>query len=146
VPEHGSAAEAPSSLPGTEPAAQGSVKLTVRVTPASAKVYLDGALLSAGAFEGQVARSERVRKIRIEAPHYASREEAIRLTAETVLSFVLEKRPEGPAHVAPAPASGVKTETPVERGKSAEPAAPAPKAPAAAPRVRTIDRDSPYAP
>jgi serine/threonine-protein kinase len=144
VPEHASAADAPSSLPGAPLAEQGSVKLTVRVTPASAKVYLDGALLSAGAFEGQVARSERVRIIRIEAPHHVSRQETIRLTAETVLSFVLEKRPEGPTHVVGAPASGVKTETPVEPRKSVDTAAPVRTAPAPAPRVRTIDRDSPY--
>jgi serine/threonine-protein kinase len=87
-------ADAGAREPVTEAPAAGEalIKLVVRVTPATAKVYLDDALLSAGGFEGRVAPRAQVRRIRVEAPEHVPREELVELTNDIVLRFVLERR------------------------------------------------------
>ncbi|MFT3771379.1 MAG: serine/threonine-protein kinase [Minicystis sp.] len=148
-------AAAPATAPG-----QDSVKLTVRVTPGNAKVYLDDALLGAGPFEGKVVKGDRPRKLRAEAPHHTAKEETVTLTGDVIVSFSLEKeaaapapQPAGAAAARPRPASEPQAAAPPP-----QPAAPPPQ-PTAAPQPtpaptpahsgqrpkRTIDADSPYA-
>jgi serine/threonine-protein kinase len=87
--------------PATAPApGQDAVKLTIKVSPASAKIYLDDALLSAGPFEGKVIKSDSPRRVRAEARGYASKEETVTLSSDAILSFALEKESAAPA---PAP-------------------------------------------
>jgi serine/threonine-protein kinase len=111
------------AAPTVTPAAgQEAVKLTVRVSPASAKVYLDDVLLSAGGFEGKLVKSDQPRKLRAEAAHYASKEEAVTLTGDVIVAFALEKEAAAPATPPPAsPGPG-----PRARPGAEPPAAPTP--------------------
>jgi serine/threonine-protein kinase len=135
---------------------QDAVKLTVRVTPANAKIYLDDVLLSAGGFEGKVVKSDKVRKVRAEAAHFAMKEETVTLGGDVMLSFSLEKEAPGATPVGPGPRSRPAAAAALEPPAAAPPAAapapvPAPAAtPAPAPTAgqkpkRAIDSDSPYA-
>ena len=143
-------------------AGQEAVKLTVHVSPASAKIYLDDALLSAGPFEGKVVKSDKERHLRVEAAHYLSKEETVTLGADVMLSFALEKEAAGAAPAAPyVPRGGPRPSspeapTPVVAAPTPAAVAPAP-APLPAPATtpvpppngqkpkRAIDSDSPYA-
>jgi serine/threonine-protein kinase len=149
APTSGPGATAPTAPRG--PAAAEAVKLVVRVTPAHAKVYLDDALLGAGTFEGKVVRTDAERRVRVEAPHFVTREERVSLTGDLVLTIALEKEAAG---IAPPGAPGAggplhpKTATPPVQPEPPPPpsvtAAPPPAGPGQKPR-RPIDPESPYA-
>jgi serine/threonine protein kinase len=158
-PAPASTATATTTAPSSAPAApqvaapapgQAAVKLTIRVTPADAKIYLDDVLLSAGPFEDKVMKSDKVRKLRAEAPHYVSKEETVTLTSDMMLDLSLEREAGAPAV---APAAGP---LPVGAGPRPRvdpqpapqpvqaPASPAPPPTGQKPK-RAIDSDSPYA-
>jgi hypothetical protein len=148
------ATAAPHETALTPAPGQDAVKLTVHVTPANAKIYLDDALLSAGHFEGKLVKSDTARRLRVEAAHYLSKEETVTLTGDVMLSFSLEREapgvapgtqyvPRGGTHPTAAPEPQVAT-------VAAPPPVPVPvPAPAPAPTnqkpKRAIDSDSPYA-
>jgi len=122
---------------GAPAAAATNVKLTVRVTPPNATVYLDGAVLGSGTFEGRVVRSDTPKHIRIEAPHYAPKEETITLDGDTMLSFALER--DSGAAAAPGPPRPRPTgAAPEPTAKPAETATPGQKP------KRAIDTENPY--
>jgi serine/threonine-protein kinase len=138
---------------------QDTVKLTIHVSPPDAKIYLDDALLSAGAFEGKVVRTEQARSVRAEAPHYVSKAETVTLTGDVMLSFSLEKEAAGAAAAPPpayVPRGGARPAQAPEPPRAVAPAQLPPPQPAAAPAPaptptgpvkpkRAIDSDSPYA-
>ncbi len=158
----GAKGTAPPPVPKVE-AGQDAVKLTVHVSPSNAKIYLDDALLSAGPFEGKVVKSDKVRHMRVEAPHHVTKEETVKLEGDVMLSFALETEAAGAAPPAapyvprggPRPAAPLDTVPTVAAAATPAPApAPSPTpapAPAAAPTSngqkpkRAIDSDSPYA-
>jgi serine/threonine-protein kinase len=149
--------EVPTPAAVAPAAGQDAVKLTVRVSPANAKVYLDDVLLSAGAFEGKVVKSDKVRRVRAEAAHYGSKEETVTLGGDVILAFALEKEAETRAPVGPGPGPRGRPAAPEPLAAAPPAAAPAPApvpapaaTPAAAPTAgqkpkRAIDSDSPYA-
>ncbi|APR74772.1 serine/threonine protein kinase [Minicystis rosea] len=153
-----SAPRAPETAVATA-APDDAVKLTVRVTPSNAKIYLDGALLSAGPFEGKVVRSDKPRKLRAEAKSHTAREETVTLTGDVMVSLSLDKDTGAATPPPPPPPPGARAPaTPPPAAATPTPpapvAAPPPPQPTAAPAApahsgarpkRTIDSDSPYA-
>lgn len=75
------------------PSAPESVSLQVRVSPAEARIFLDGVLLGGGAYEGKVQRGEAERVLRVEAEGHRPKEEKVVLTSDLVMSVALEKIP-----------------------------------------------------
>lgn len=73
------------------PGAPSSVTLKVRVSPAEARILLDGVLLGGGSYEGKVQRSDAERVLRVEADGYQAKEEKVSLTSDAMMSFSLEK-------------------------------------------------------
>jgi serine/threonine-protein kinase len=148
----------PTATPPPLPA-QDAVKLTVRVSPPGARIFLDDALLSAGSFEGKVVKSDRPRRIRVEAEQHVAKEETVALTGDVMLSVSLEKEAGGatPSHQGggrgrPVAAPAAPAPEP-QAAPAPPPAAPTPQpaaTPAPAPAQtgkpkRAIDSDSPYA-
>jgi serine/threonine-protein kinase len=126
-------AAAPPVVTALPPApGQDAIKLIVRVTPASAKIFLDDALLSAGSFEGKVVKSDKPRKIRVESEHYLSKSETVELQGDVMLSLALEKD-SGAAPATPPPVSPTWRGRPAAAAPAPEPAAAPPPTPAAAP-------------
>lgn len=131
-----------------EPApGQDAVKVTIRVSPPDAKIYLDGVLLSAGAFEGKLVKSAAPRKLRAEAPRHVAKEETVTLASDVMVSFALEKEA-GKDAPPPAPAGPARPKA-TAAAEAQPPPAPAPAqtqtplAPGQKPK-RKIDSDSPY--
>jgi hypothetical protein len=124
------------------PATADTVKLTIKVSPPNARIFLDDALLSAGPFEGKVVRTDQPKRVRVEAPHHVTKEETISLTGDAMMSFALEREAPGapPApltHGKPPPtAEPVATQPPT-------PPPPAPLPPGQKPK-RAIDQENPY--
>ncbi len=114
------------------------VKLTIRVTPKEAKVYLGGALLSTGPFEGLVAQSAEPTVVRVEAEGYRTKEDRVILSADLVMSLDLLPA-EDPALGAARSADKPSPKLPPPAPKP-EPE-PSQKRP---PPRRDIDPDSPY--
>jgi serine/threonine-protein kinase len=136
----------PAPAPGQE-----AVKLTIRVHPSNAKIFLDDVLLSAGPFEGKVLKSDKVRRIRAEAAHYVAKEESVSLSSDVMLGFALEREVPG----APPPPVHVGRGRPVAPEPTSQAASPPTAAPAPAPAPtpttapgqkpkRVIDSESPY--
>ncbi|WP_438007767.1 serine/threonine-protein kinase [Sorangium sp. So ce321] len=147
-------ADAQAAAPASK---QGEISLVVRVSPAEARLFLDGAPLSSGAYQGQLARDGREHVVRAEAPGFLAQEEKITANNDVVVRLALERdaraHPGEPSLVArTTPASAAATAPSlVARTTPASAAAPAPPAvapapPPGAPRPgRAIDLESPYA-
>jgi serine/threonine-protein kinase len=131
------------------------VGLTVRVTPAKARLFLDGAPLATGSYEGKLRKDGATHQLRVEAPGFVTKEETLTASGDVLMSLSLEK--EGataalPPGAAPAPRP---TDKPAAPPVTAAPVAPAPPAPSSPPSTpglgtgqkpkRAIDSDSPYA-
>ncbi|AUX19963.1 protein kinase [Sorangium cellulosum] len=137
---------APAEPPAATSPHRGEINLVVRVSPADARLFLDGAPLSTGAYQGRLARGERAHVLRAEAPGFLAREEKITASSDLVVSLALELAPEAQpgklARSAPPPAA---------RPPSAAPSPAAPPPPAAPvpssqqKQKRWIDVESPYA-
>ncbi len=147
APAPSTQAAAPRETAPVPPPAPGqdAVKLTVHVSPPDAKIFLDDALLSAGAFEGKVIKNERPRRLRVEAPHHVSHEETVTLTGDVMLSFALDK--EAPGAAAPpavyAPRGGGR---PVAAPEPAPAPRPSPPRLPRSPRPRRLPRRRPTVP
>ncbi|MGK4007733.1 serine/threonine-protein kinase [Sorangium sp. So ce1036] len=122
---------APAEPPAPSPQ-QGEINLVVRVSPADARLFLDGAPLSTGAYQGRLARGERAHVLRAEAPGFLAREEKIMASSDLVVSLALELAPEAQpgklTRSAPPPAARptpVASSLPAVRPPSAAPSPPA---------------------
>jgi serine/threonine-protein kinase len=90
------------------PAAE-SVRVTIRVEPKEAAIYLDDVLIGSGSFEGKLPRSDAPRRLRLRAEGYVPREERLAfLTDSVALNFELtrEEEPAPPTTAPPRPAAG----------------------------------------
>lgn len=141
-PTEAPAASAPPASPSQKappPQEASRVKLTIRVTPKEAKVYLGGALLSTGPFEGLVAQSTEPTIVRVEAEGYRTKEDRVILTADLVMSLDLLPA-EDPAQSA---ARSADKPSPNKLPSPAPKPEPEPSQKRPPPR-RDIDPDSPY--
>ncbi|WP_437781327.1 serine/threonine-protein kinase [Sorangium sp. So ce1097] len=141
--------EAPAAAPAaTEPSPKqaDAIQLVVRVSPVDAKLFVDGAPVSIGAYEGRLSRDGRVHVVRAEAPGFLALEEKITASSDLHLSLVLESEPRAqPARPAPIARSAPAIAGAARPALSAAPSgAPAPTAIEQKPR-RRIDLESPYA-
>ncbi|WP_437577887.1 serine/threonine-protein kinase [Sorangium sp. So ce887] len=134
--------EALTAPPAAAPSAQPEeVRLVVRVSPAEARLFLDGAPLSSGGYEGQLLKDGRVRVVRAEAPGFLAQEEKITASNDLVVKLALERDP-GALRSRPAP---IARSTPAIAASSAA-ATPPPVPPRGdEKRGRGIDLESPYA-
>ncbi|WP_437288559.1 serine/threonine-protein kinase [Sorangium sp. So ce406] len=148
-----SAATEPSPGQEAEPSSsQGeAIKLVVRVSPADAKLSVDGAQVSLGPYAGRLVRDGREHVVRAEAPGFLAREEKITASNDLFLSLSLERAPEPrPVERLPIPRRApVIAATTGPAAAASPPIAPAPTLPAPTlterrPR-RAIDLESPYA-
>ncbi|WP_437610414.1 serine/threonine-protein kinase [Sorangium sp. So ce834] len=130
-------ADAPPPQP---PPPEEEVRLVVRVSPAEARLFLDGAPLSRGDYQGQLVKDGREHVVRAEAPGFLAQEETITAKSDLVVKLALERDPGAPRGK-PAP---------IARSTPAIAPAPAATPPPAPPRGgerpgRGIDLESPYA-
>ncbi len=123
APGEAATSAAPSGASAAGPASE-SISLKVRVSPAEAKIFLDGVLLGAGSFEGRLPRSDKERVLRFEADGYESKEETLAPTADLITSLALER-----AEAAPPPSATAPPRTGLPRPR---------------PTGRAIDPESPY--
>ncbi|WP_437756565.1 serine/threonine protein kinase [Sorangium sp. So ce1389] len=143
------ASEAPAAAPAaTElpPRQEDAIQLIVRVSPVDAKLSVDGAEVSTGAYEGRLARDGRVHIVRAEAPGFLALEEKITASNDLFLSLALKSEPEAqPGKPAPiARSAPVIAATPGPATAAPPSGAPAPTSNVQKPR-RGIDLESPYA-
>ena len=120
-------APAPTASAAVAPAPQ-TITLRVRVDPPDAKIYLDDALIGAGAFEGALPKDGTTRSIRAESPSYTSRARSSRSTPTR--PFISLERAAKPGSAA----------RPAQTPTRADDTPSTPKKPR-----RDIDSDSPYA-
>ncbi|XXX77816.1 serine/threonine-protein kinase [Sorangium sp. So ce134] len=133
-------AEAPSLQPS--PPQQEEVRLVVRVSPAEAQLFLDGAPLSRGGYQGQLVKDGRAHVVRAEAPGFVAQEEKITANSDLVVKLALEREP-GALRGRPAP---IARSTPAIALTPAPSSAPPPAPPRAGEKPgRGIDLESPYA-
>jgi eukaryotic-like serine/threonine-protein kinase len=71
------------------------VDLTVRVWPTNARIFLDGAPVSAGSHKDKLSNDGRVYRIRVEAPHFVPMEESIIASGHVIISLALERESAG---------------------------------------------------
>ncbi|WP_437725135.1 serine/threonine protein kinase [Sorangium sp. So ce861] len=134
-------ADAPPPRP---PPPQEEVRLVVRVSPAEARLFLDGAPLSRGDYQGQLVKDGREHVVRAEAPGFVAQEERITAKSDLVVKLALERDPGAPRGK-PAP---IARSTPAIAPAStpAPSATPPPAPPRGGDRPgRAIDLESPYA-
>ncbi|WP_437677401.1 serine/threonine protein kinase [Sorangium sp. So ce131] len=157
--------EVPAAAPppaDPSPARDEAISLVVRVSPADAKVSLDGSPVAVGAYEGRLARDGRAHVVRAEAPGFVAHEEKVTASNDLFLSLALKSEPAAlPGRPAPVARSApaILAATPPAVAAPASPASAAPEPPASAappsaapasrpaeqkPR-RGIDLESPYA-
>jgi eukaryotic-like serine/threonine-protein kinase len=129
-------APAPSS--GAPEAPSPTIMLSARVMPPFARLYLDGAPLSVGAYHGSAPRDGRAHRVRAEAPGFLPEEEQITTSNDVVVSLALTRAAPGKA----TPVAIRSTKAPDE----APPAPPFPPPTALEKRERPIDVESPYRP
>ncbi len=135
---------APPTVAAAPSPQQEEVRLVVRVSPAGARLLLDGAPLSSGGYEGQLVKDGRVHLVRAEAPGFLAQEEMITASNDLVVKLVLERDP-GALRGRSAP---IARSTPAQVAAAASsPAATPPPAPLRGDekRGRGIDLESPYA-
>ena len=110
------------------------VRLHVAVEPKTARVYLDDVLLSTGSFDGEVARTDSAKQLRVEADRYATREQAVSLANDLTVEVALVEEPRHRGGAARPAATATATSQP---GPAGPPEGQRPQ--------REIDRDNPYA-
>lgn len=132
------------------------IRLVVRVSPADAKLSIDGSPASIGAYEGRLARDGRAHVIRAEAPGFIAQEERVTASNDLFLSLALKSEPEAqpvrpapigrsaPAGVAAAPSSVATAPSSAAAAPSSAAGPSSPPSTAQKPK-RGIDPESPYA-
>jgi hypothetical protein len=75
------------------PANPGELDLTVHVLPTTARIFLDGAPVSAGWYKDKIAKDGQVHRIRVEAPNFVSMEQWITASSDVIISMALERKP-----------------------------------------------------
>jgi serine/threonine protein kinase len=82
------------SAPGTANAAGavGYVAVTIGVRPLTARIFLDGALVSTGYYKGKLAKDGREHRIRVEAPGYLPVEQPIAASGAVIVNLSLERQ------------------------------------------------------
>ncbi len=148
----GESQSAAGSTPPPAATSLGEVVLTVRVTPAKAKLFLDGAPLATGSYEGKLRKDGAKHYLRAEAPGFVTQDETITAAGDVLLSLSLEKDSGAPAVAAnpgAAPLPRAATDKPAPPPITADPVVPPPPStpglgPGQKPK-RAIDSDSPYA-
>jgi serine/threonine-protein kinase len=94
----------PEAVPGAPtPAAPRRVAVRVRASPANARIFLDGAPLDGNPFAGVLPADAAAHELRIEAPRYVPRRQAISLDQDSTLEVALVAEPEADAGHAAAP-------------------------------------------
>ena len=82
------------------------VRVTVRVTPSTAELVVDGKPVEAGSFETEVAASPAPHRIRASAPGFSSQEQVIAFDRDVLLNIALSpSAPPRAARAASAPAA-----------------------------------------
>jgi serine/threonine protein kinase len=97
VSEDSAPATAPALAPALTPAPApvSEVEISVRVLPATARIFLDGKLVATGSFKDKLAKDGRVHRIRAEAPNFVPVEESITASSDQVVTLALERKPAG---------------------------------------------------
>jgi len=67
------------------------VNLTIQVRPTAARIFLDGVPVSAGAYDGKLAKDNGTHRIRVEAPGFVPMEQSITASADMIVSLALER-------------------------------------------------------
>jgi serine/threonine protein kinase len=141
-----SAAPPPASAPGAA-----TVLLRVEVSPPTARVFLDDALLSEGPYEGPLPRGEKAYRLRVEAEGFEGRVDVISAEADVRRTITLLPRETPPPVAEPRAAGAPKPRAPTPR--TPPPATPPSPAPASdfekkpAGKTQTpIDANNPYRP
>jgi serine/threonine-protein kinase len=80
-----------SALAANAPAEVGELDLTVRISPATARIFLDGVPVSAGLYKDKLAKDSRVHRIRAEAPNFAPMEQWIVASSDVIVNMALER-------------------------------------------------------
>jgi serine/threonine-protein kinase len=107
------AAGAPAAVPSRSDVAplaaprSTTVQLRISATPADARLFLDDALLAGNPWKGELARDELNHRIRIEAPGFIDRVEAVTLDDDRAFTIVLIAEPLSPGGTYPRPGSGL---------------------------------------
>lgn len=84
----------PSAVPAASASTSATeVNLTIRVSPATAQIFLDGAPVSTGSYKGKLLKDDRIHAIRAEAPSFVPMEQAITAGGEVIVSLALEREP-----------------------------------------------------
>jgi eukaryotic-like serine/threonine-protein kinase len=87
------------SLPSGDPAPAANsaasvnqVNLTVRVSPASARIFFDGTLVGTGSYKDKLSKDDQVHVIRVEAPNFVTIEESITASSDQIVTLALERK------------------------------------------------------
>jgi hypothetical protein len=127
------------------------VLLRVEVSPPTARVFLDDALLSEGPYEGPLPRGEKAYRLRVEAEGFEGRVDVISAEADVRRTITLLPRETPPPVAEPRAAGAPKPRAPTPR--TPPPATPPSPAPASdfekkpAGKTQTpIDANNPYRP
>ncbi|MCB9588620.1 MAG: serine/threonine protein kinase [Polyangiaceae bacterium] len=134
------------------PAAAGSVKVHIEVSPPEAKLTLDGVALKDNPYESKYSRDENVHKLEISAPGYAKRELDLRWDRDVDLRLELAKQSEGaPPEEPETPAAGQVRTPRVGQGtakpaetQSGDPFGDLPPVKKPKPKAPTLDKTDPW--
>ncbi|MGK4008808.1 serine/threonine-protein kinase [Sorangium sp. So ce1036] len=148
----------PSSAAPSPPAAQrsmpraaveaGLLRATIKASPASARILLDGVALPSNPFEGKLLKDGAAHRIEISAPGHVTQRRMLIFDRDIELAVTLHAAPNhaAPKAPAPSPAAPATEATTATRARSAEPASPQPAEPAsprpaepASPRPAEVD-------
>jgi len=69
------------------------VDLTVRVSPTSARIFLDDTPIATGAYKGKLSNDGRGHRIRAEAPGFVPMEQSVTPTGALIISLALAREP-----------------------------------------------------
>jgi serine/threonine-protein kinase len=115
-------APAPSAAPPPSAApAPATVDVSIRVDPVEARLFLDDAALTGNPFHGVMAKSPLARRLRAEAPGYASEERLVTLDRDVHLEMALKAAPQASASAAvtaPLPPRGRGPASPSTKGSA----------------------------
>jgi serine/threonine-protein kinase len=92
-----SAAPPLSGRDAAKPAEGSDVRVEITVSPTSARIFLDDAVLVGNPFSGKLHRDAGEHQLRIEAPGFTSRTQALSLDRDIRLELVLEREPAAPS-------------------------------------------------
>jgi len=136
-------AQAPSQTGTVD--APGAVHVTVRASPPSAKIYVDGVFVG-NPYDARIVRDNVIHALVVEAPGYLTKTRSFSSAADGDMEIALERDPvrygalRGPAE-APAHSSPPSPPSTAKAPSSASPDAPAVRAH----RHRQVDKEDPYA-